>query len=330
MSDDHVLSVSDLAVRFPGPGGDFYQLLEHLSFSVAPGRCVGIVGESGSGKSMACLGLMGLVPRPGSATGQVLLDGLDVFAMSKEELRQTRGSKMAMVAQDPSAALNPLLTVEGHIGDVLRAHKFGSGEAIRARILAVLDDVGFPDAARRMKSYPFQLSGGLRQRVAIAMALACRPSVIIADEPTTNLDVSIQDQVLELFRERMRRDRFGMVFVSHDLGVISRVADTVLVMYGGQVVERGPTAAILGSPGHPYTRGLLAAAPTMNMDRAHRLVPIPGMLLRRPGAIPPCSFAPRCPTSQTAQCQPAAPDWHPMDPGGAHTIHCHIPEEAGA
>ena len=261
--DDGILSVRDLSVKFPSPEGLDYHIFEDFSFSVAPGRCVGIVGESGSGKSMACLAMMGLVPAPGKASGQIELNGRDILSLSPEKLREARGSEISIIFQDPTAALNPLLTVRRHIGDVLAAHGIGSKAAIRARTLEVLREVRFPDPEHRMRAYPFQLSGGLRQRVAIAMALACKPSLLIADEPTTNLDASIQDQILALLVERMSRDRFGMVFVSHDLGVISRVAQSVLVVYGGRVVEHGDTDEVLRHPSHPYTRGLLAAAPTL-------------------------------------------------------------------
>jgi oligopeptide/dipeptide ABC transporter ATP-binding protein len=320
-----VLSVNDLSVVFQQSGGDPYTVVDGVSFAVTPGKCVGIVGESGSGKSMTCLALMGLVPTLGRAAGEVLLEGQNLLGMSQRELRVLRGSKVAMVFQDPSAALNPLLTVRRHVVDVLRAHGYGSKKEVEARALEALVEARFPDPIHRYRSYPFQLSGGLRQRVAIAMALACKPTVVLADEPTTNLDASVQDQVLELFRERMDADRFGMVFVSHDLGVISKVADRVLVMYGGRMVESGPTQDILRSPAHPYTQGLLAAAPSMSMDRAHRLVPIPGVLERTGSVMPPCAFASRCPKAATPECQPTQPRWHQVDTSGQHWVHCHTP-----
>jgi peptide/nickel transport system permease protein len=321
---DAVLSVRSLSVRFPQPDGVPLQLVDQLSLTVRAGSCVGIVGESGSGKSMSCLALMGLTPEPGVVSGEVRLLGRELVGEEERALRSIRGKDMAMVFQDPSAALNPLRTIGRQISDVLAAHQFGSRRAIRERTLETLTDVGFPRPADRLGAYPFQLSGGLRQRVAIAMALACRPKLVIADEPTTNLDVSIQDQVLELFADLMRREHFGLILVSHDLGVISKIADSAVVMYGGQVVESGPTSDVLFRAQHPYTRGLLAAMPTMGMARDRRLVPIPGSVDRSLARVPACAFSSRCPAG--SECAPTAPEWHSVE-GTDHLVHCRTPDQ---
>lgn len=262
-------------------------LVYDLDLHVRPGECVGLVGESGSGKSITGLAMMNLLPSPLHVrSGSVHFGERDLSGMSDKQLREIRGSEISMIFQDPSAALNPTRTIRKQLRDVVLAHRAVSTAEADKLALDALHSVGFPEPEQRYNAFPFQLSGGLKQRVCIAMALACTPQFVIADEPTTNLDVSVQAGILGLIRERIDTDGFGCLFVSHDLGVISEVADRVVVMYAGEIVESGTVADIINTPAHAYTRGLIAAAPTMQSSQDQPLQPYtaerPAMSVTRP------------------------------------------------
>ena len=269
-----IIDVQNLSVSLGTTSSDAPALVHELSLEVRPGECVGLVGESGSGKSLTGLTTMGLLPEGLHVrAGEVKFMGKDLTSLSDSELRQLRGAELSMIFQDPSAALNPTRTVKKQLVDVLRAHESLTRKEAEERAVAALTDVGFPNPRERFNSFPFQLSGGLKQRVCIAMALACKPHFVVADEPTTNLDVSVQEGILNLIRARIESDGFGCLFVSHDLGVIGAVADRVMVMYAGQIVEAGPVESILNNPQHPYTRGLINAAPTLHSTKDEPLEP---------------------------------------------------------
>lgn len=315
MNND-LLVVENLTIELEdGPGST--PIVQNMSFRIGRGEVVGLVGESGSGKSIVGLALLNLLPQGVKVTsGSILLDGLDVLQADEDTQRRMRGAKLSTVFQDPGAALNPTRTVKQHLSSVLKAHQRLSREEVRQRSLDALASVGFPDAAARYGSYPFQLSGGLRQRVAIAMALVNNPLVLIADEPTTSLDVSVQKGIVELIRRRTIEDQLGCIFVSHDLGVIAEVADRVIVMYAGQKVEEGKAREVLSNPQHPYTNGLIASAPTMSSNLSEPLQPIPGIIPRVGEAPKGCTFQTRCPQAALNMCQPHDPDWtsDPFDP----------------
>lgn len=269
-----IIDVQNLTVSLGSNADDAPALVHELSLQVRPGECVGLVGESGSGKSLTGLTTMGLLPEGLHVrSGEVKFTGNNLTSMSNVELRKLRGAELSMIFQDPSAALNPTRTVKKQLVDVLRAHLPLTKKEAEARAVTALEDVGFPNPRERYNAFPFQLSGGLKQRVCIAMALACRPKFVVADEPTTNLDVSVQEGILNLIRARIESDGFGCLFVSHDLGVIGAVADRVMVMYAGQIVEAGPVESILNNPQHAYTRGLILAAPTLHSTKDEPLRP---------------------------------------------------------
>jgi len=292
---DAVLSVRGLTTVLHLDGGPV-TIVDSVDFDVRAGETVALVGESGCGKSLTMLSVMGLHPVPPAeiVAGQVLLDGRDLLAMGVAGQRAVRGAEMAMVYQDPMTSLNPLMRVGEQIAEVLRAHGKTRREA-DSRTVEVLADVGIPQPARAARAYPHEFSGGMRQRVVIAMALALRPKVLIADEPTTALDVTIQQQIIALVARLREQLAMGVVWVTHDLGVVARVAQRVLVMYAGHVVEEGPAAAVFAAPEHPYTAGLLAAIPPVKGVDRHPLRQIPGAP-PDPSRLPDgCPFAPRCP-----------------------------------
>lgn len=295
---------------------DPVDILDGISFRLEAGRTLGVVGESGCGKSMTALAVMGLVPAPNRITGRLSLGGADLLGMSETALRRLRGKRMAMIFQEPMTALNPVVAVGTQIAEMLEVHDGVSTREARRRAVVLLREVGIAAAETRAGAYPHQLSGGMRQRVMIAMAIACRPALLIADEPTTALDVSVQAQILDLLLELQRNEGMAMLFISHDLGVISEMADDVMVMYAGRVVEQGRAAEVIGAPGHPYTKGLIETVP--DISRRQRLLPvIPGGVPdpRRRGAG--CGFAPRCALAE-AVCVAAVP---PLC-GGAHRVAC--------
>jgi peptide/nickel transport system ATP-binding protein len=271
--------------------------VDGLSLSVAAGETVALVGESGCGKSLSALSIMRLLPDPPARIvgGEVRLNGRDIVGVPEETMLEIRGKEIGMIFQDPMSSLNPVTTIEKQITEVLRTHGELGAKAARARTLQLLELVGMPDAARRLEAYPHQLSGGMCQRVMIAMAIACSPSVLIADEPTTALDVTVQAQVLALLKRLQADSGMAMIFITHDLGVVAETADRVVVMYAGRKVEEAPVDDLFESPMHPYTAGLIGATPIPGAERAERLADIPGMVPPL-GELPQgCAFAPRCP-----------------------------------
>jgi oligopeptide transport system ATP-binding protein len=292
--NEPLLSVRDLRTAFRTDDG-VVKAVDGVSFDLARGETLGVVGESGCGKSVTLLSVMGLVPPPGVVEARsITLDGEDLVRAPEERLRDLRGNRMAMIFQDPMTSLNPFLTVERQLTEVLERHRGLSRGQARTRAIELLERVGIADAAARIHDYPHQFSGGMRQRVMIAMALLCEPALLIADEPTTALDVTIQAQILDLIRELVRDSGTSVILITHDLGVVAGMADRVLVMYAGRVVEEGKTDALFEQPLHPYTAGLLASVPRLDDDRRD-LVPIRG-LPPHPSNLPPgCPFHPRCP-----------------------------------
>ena len=291
---DNILQVHNLSVRFATDDGEV-EAVNGVNFSLAKGETLGIVGESGSGKSQTVLSVMGLLAPNGQATGKVVFQGKDLLDLPPRQLNQVRGSSIGMVFQDPMTSLNPFMRISDQLTESLVLHKGMSKADALARAIEVLDAVHIPDARSRVHYYPHEFSGGMRQRVMIAMALMCRPELIIADEPTTALDVTVQAQILNLLKEL--RDDFGVaiVLITHDLGVVAGLADHVMVMYGGQVMEYGTLDQIFHQPSHPYTRGLLRSVPRLDDEGAHALQTIPGNppdLLHLPVG---CPFQPRCP-----------------------------------
>ncbi len=307
--------LEDLQVRF-GAGPDATQAVRGVSLQVMPGEVLCLLGESGSGKSVSMRALMRLLPPQARVSGGVRVEGQDVMRLSGRALRDLRGGAAAMVFQEPMTALDPVYTVGQQIEETVRIHLGLGRAAARARALEVLEFVRVPDAARRLDAYPHQLSGGLRQRVVIAMALSCRPRLLLADEPTTALDATVQIQVLVLLRDLQRSLGMGMVIVTHDLGVAAEVADRVAVMYAGQIVEQGAVRDVLRRPAHPYTRGLLAS---VIREGGAEISAIPGSPpdLRRPP--PGCAFAPRCPAVRDA-CLAGVPLERALGPG--RTARC--------
>jgi peptide/nickel transport system ATP-binding protein/oligopeptide transport system ATP-binding protein len=309
-----LLSVSNLRVVFGGESGEL-PAVDDIGFEVADGEVLGIVGESGSGKSVTALSIMGLLPKPPArvAAGSIKFRGEELLALGEREMRRVRGPGIGMVFQEPMTSLNPVFPVGDQLMETVRIHERVDKAAQRERAVAMLAKVGIAEPERRLHDYPHQLSGGMRQRVMIAMALACSPKLLIADEPTTALDVTIQQQILELLLDL--RDQLGMaiIIITHNMGVVAEVADRVIVMYAGRVVERAPVAELFDRPAHPYTRGLLESIPTLADDR-DRLRTIPGTL-PNPAALPPgCRFEPRCPWRIEA-CAAAAPPLEPLRPG---------------
>ena len=290
------LDVRDLSTTLFTRRGEL-KAVDGLSLSVAAGETVALVGESGCGKSLSALSIMRLLPEPPARIvgGTVGLNGRDIVALPEEAMLGVRGREIGMVFQDPMSSLNPVATVEKQIAEVLMAHTdLGRGQA-RVRALELLEQVGMPDAARRLDAYPHQLSGGMCQRVMIAMAIACSPSVLIADEPTTALDVTVQAQVLALLKRLQAEQGMAMIFITHDLGVVAETADRVVVMYAGRKVEEAGVDDLFETPLHPYTAGLIGATPVPGAERAKRLADIPGMVPSLNALPAGCAFAPRCP-----------------------------------
>ncbi|MEO5831966.1 MAG: ABC transporter ATP-binding protein [Nakamurella sp.] len=306
-----VLDVEDLRVLLPSGAGAALPAVDGISFSVAPGEIVGLAGESGSGKTMTALALFGLLPHGATTEGSLRFDGADVLTMPARRLRGLRGRSMSMVFQDPMTSLHPMLTVEKQITEHLRFHTGIGRRAARARALELLEQVRIPDPARTLGAYPHQFSGGMRQRVAIAVALACSPRLLIADEPTTALDVTVQAGILRLLDRLRREEGLAILIITHDLGVMSALADRVVVMYAGRIAESGPTAEVLGAPRHPYTRGLLDALPHPERGTG-ALVPIIGSPPVLGGKPAGCAFHPRCAFAQPG-CARHRPEVLPLD-----------------
>ena len=317
---EKTLQVEDLVVEVLTEHG-WATVVDGVSFDVARGETLGIVGESGSGKSVTCLAIAGLMPprqtRVRARTLQVL--DHDLTKLTPKQMDDIRGPNIAMIFQEPMTSLNPAFTVGDQIAEVLRRHKGLSRRASRQRAIALLDRVGVPSPARRFHQYPFEFSGGMRQRVMIAIALACNPDVIIADEPTTALDVTVQAQILELLRELQREHGMSVIFITHDLGVVADVCDRVLVMYAGQIVEGAPVLELFEGPRHPYMEGLLAAMPRMDQPSGE-LASIPGQP-PRVGAMPDgCRFHPRCRYAQDRCTTDGSPELVVLGP--THSTRC--------
>ena len=314
-----LLRIEGLRTVFRGERGDV-PAVDGVSLEVRRGQTLGIVGESGCGKSMLSLSVMRLVPTPGRvAAGRVVFDGQDLLGLSPRAMRDIRGNRIAMIFQEPMTSLNPVFTIGDQIGEAMRAHvRTRSSSDIRARTIEALDRVRIPAAARRLDDYPHQLSGGMRQRVMIAMALACRPDLLIADEPTTALDVTVQAQILDLLRDLQAQTGMAIILITHDLGVVAEMAAEVAVMYAGRVVERSGGPAIFDDPQHPYTLGLLGSIPKIEEER-DRLLAIEGTV-PAPFALPEgCRFHPRCVFS-APECTRTDPPLRLLDPG--HSAAC--------
>jgi len=290
---DILLSVRNVAVALKTPGGSL-QAVAGVDLTLRAGRTLGLVGESGSGKTMLARAVLQLLPRSATLSGEVLLDGEDLTRLTPKRLRRLRGRSIAVVFQDPMTSLNPVLTIGRQIVETLRAHLDMDGAAATRRALDLLAAVGIPEPDRRLRQYPHQLSGGMRQRVAIAIALSCEPKLLIADEPTTALDVTVQAQILDLLAREQRRRHMAMILITHDLGIVAGRTDEVAVMYAGRVVERAPTRLVFHNTRMPYTQALLAAIPRVDAAPHARLPTIPGRPPDPSRRIAGCAFAPRC------------------------------------
>ncbi|HLS39972.1 MAG TPA: ABC transporter ATP-binding protein [Ornithinicoccus sp.] len=324
-----LLEVEDLSVVFGPNSKRPFTAVDGISFSVAPGQTVGLVGESGCGKSVTSLAIMRLLPARGNrVTGSVRFAGEDLLTLSDAQMRDRRGAELAMIFQDPLSSLNPVVPIGTQVTEVLKRHRGMKRAAAHHRAVELLDKVGIPDPRRRLTEYPHQLSGGMRQRALIAMALACEPRLLIADEPTTALDVTIQAQILALLRELVTESGTALIMITHDLGVVAGLCDEVNVMYAGKVVERASRHELFANPHHPYTHGLLASIPRLDQEKGARLSPVPGSVADNIPWSQGCAFAPRCRNAvdpcirQTPQLEPARPG----EPGGeAHLLRCFNP-----
>ena len=321
MSTDPLLSVGDLRVEFATHDGTV-KAVNGVSLSVARGETLAIVGESGSGKSVTALSIMGLVERPGTiAGGEIVLDGTPLVGLPEKAYRKLRGGDVAMIFQDPLSSLNPAFRVGDQIAEALLQHTYDKKDAARRQAAHLLELVGIPQAGDRARDYPHQFSGGMRQRAMIAMAMANRPKLLIADEPTTALDVTIQAQVLEVLRNAQEETDASMLLITHDLGIVAGMADRVVVMYAGRIVEEGTLDQIFYGSRHPYTLGLLGSLPRLDSDRREPLTTIPGTppsLLRLP---PGCALAPRCPYVED-HCRAARPELAVVDRDAEHRSAC--------
>ncbi|GHH72867.1 peptide ABC transporter ATP-binding protein [Streptosporangium violaceochromogenes] len=316
-----ILDVKDLSVSFGA-----VQVVDGVTFNVDRGRTLGIVGESGSGKSVSSLAVLGL-HRNATVTGSIVFDGQELVGAPSERLRKLRGSRMAMIFQDPLSSLHPFYTVGDQIAEAYRLHRRTSRRAARERAVEMLAEVGIPEPRRRAREHPHQFSGGMRQRVMIAMALACEPDLLIADEPTTALDVTVQAQILELIARIQAERGLAVIMITHDLGVVARIADDVLVMYGGRTAEHTAARTIFKAPRHPYTQGLLASVPGLATGEEDdgRLKAIPGSPPSPLTPPPGCRFHPRCARFAAAQNPAICTEEHPLLTGTVHKVACHLP-----
>jgi peptide/nickel transport system ATP-binding protein len=320
-----LLEVEDLSVRFTRRGRRDVRAVDGVSFSVDAGETLGLVGESGSGKSVTSLAIMGLLPKRGNTVGgRVGFEGRQLLDLRQNALRDLRGAEMAMIFQDPLSSLNPVVPIGTQVTEVLVRHRDLSKADARTEAARLLDVVGIPDPQRRLREYPHQLSGGMRQRALIAMAVACRPKLLIADEPTTALDVTIQAQILELLKELVHDQGTALVLITHDLGVVAGLCDRVNVMYSGRIVEESDRRTLFVEPRHPYTTGLLGSIPRLDSVEGAPLLPIPGSptdTLPWPSA---CAFAPRC-SRKLEVCTTVTPD---LESDGLRSLRCHNPVPA--
>ncbi|MCL2007596.1 MAG: ABC transporter ATP-binding protein [Treponema sp.] len=320
MSEAPLIEVKNLKTYFHTPGG-LLRAVDDVSFHVKRGETLGIVGESGCGKSVTCLSILRLVQTPPGKYegGEIVFDGHDILKMNQGQLQELRGGRIAMIFQEPMVALNPAYTIGNQIREALRLHNIVPKSEAHAKALELMYQVRIPNADKVLNSYPFMLSGGMRQRAMIAMALSCQPDVLICDEPTTALDVTIQAQILNLVNQLKNETGSAIIFITHDLGVISEIADRVMVMYAGKICESATTEEIIFSPHHPYTQGLIASKPSGLTTEGNRLKVIPGnvpSLLNKPSG---CPFHPRCPVLKDI-CKEKFPETVEVKPG--HTVAC--------
>lgn len=319
----HLLEVKELTTVFAGDYGKNTSV-DHVSFHVDQGEVVCIVGESGCGKSVTSLSIMGLLGKGGAVVdGSVLFDGKNLLTLKEKEIDQIRGDELTMIFQDPLTSLNPVFTVGSQITESIRIHMHLSKEQAKRRAIDLLTKVGMPDAEHVIKKYPHTLSGGMRQRVMIAMALSCNPKLLIADEPTTALDVTIQAQIMKLLKELQQEKNMAMILITHDIGLVANTADRVLVMYAGQIIEEADAEEIFAHPKHPYTQALLDTVPTIRDDENRQLQAIPGMVPESYDDITGCRFADRCPYRRE-ECDKPQEDY---DFGGGHTAKCVVAYE---
>ncbi|MDA0255007.1 MAG: ABC transporter ATP-binding protein [Planctomycetota bacterium] len=326
-----LLEIRNLVTAFHTPAGRV-PAVDGVSLSIERGTTLGLVGESGCGKSVTAMSVLGLVASPGRIeAGQILLDrdgrSIDLVGLPERQLRTIRGGRIGMIFQEPMTSLNPVFTVGNQVAEAVRLHQKVSRQAARARALELLRLVRIADPERRLDEYPHQLSGGMRQRVVIAMALACEPDLLIADEPTTALDVTIQAQVLELLADLRQRLGMAILLITHDLGVVAETCDEVAVMYAGRIVERAAAAALFARPLHPYTIGLLAARPEHRRAAADPLAAIPGMVPQPRDFPAGCRFHPRCPFVREPRCTAELPSLRELEPG--HLVRCHYAGDLG-
>jgi peptide/nickel transport system ATP-binding protein len=308
-SGEPLLSVRDLRVTFTRHGEVPFRAVDGVSFDVRPGQTVGLVGESGCGKSVTSLAIMGLLPKRGNTVeGTAVFDGEDLLSLSPSQMRDRRGAEIAMIFQDPLSALNPVVTIGRQVTEVMERHQGLSRKEAMPKAAELLDRVGIPDPKARLVNYPHQLSGGMRQRALIAMALACNPRLLIADEPTTALDVTIQAQILALLKELVVDTGTALVMITHDLGVVAGLCDEVNVLYAGKVVERGGRHGLFRQPRHPYTVGLLESIPRLDAPRGEKLNPVPGSVADNLPWDSACAFAPRC-RNRIDVCTQEKPRW---------------------
>jgi oligopeptide/dipeptide ABC transporter ATP-binding protein len=296
------------------------RVVDGVSFEIGRGEILALAGESGSGKSITALSILGLVPHPGRiSAGSIRLEGRELLTLDEPALRHIRGMRIGFVFQEPMTALNPVFTIGDQIAEALQVHGLAKGAAARARAVELLDAVRIPEPARRARDYPHQLSGGMRQRVLIAAAIACRPPLVVADEPTTALDATVQAEILDLLVAMRQESGLSLLLITHDLGIVARMADRVAVMYAGRIVETGPARGVLAAPGHPYTRGLLASLP--GSIPGTRLEAIPGAVPDLAALPPGCAFAPRC-AARFGACDASRPDAFTVSPG--HSARCFL------
>jgi len=322
-----LLQVKNLKTQFFTQDG-VVKAVDGVSFDLGEGDTLGIVGESGCGKSVTVLSVMRLIPQPPGkiVDGEVLFDGEDLLKVSDEQIRRVRGNKIAMVFQDPMTSLNPVLTINQQISEALELHLGMSKEAARKRTIELLDTVGIPEAAKRVDDYPHQFSGGMRQRAMIAMALSCNPQLLIADEPTTALDVTIQAQIIELVKRLQKELGMAVIWITHDLGVVAGLCQRVIVMYAGHIIEQAKIKELYGHPSHPYTLGLLGSIPRLDAARKSKLTPIEGLPPDLIDAPPGCPFVPRCAYTQDI-CVQERPELRTVAP--EHQIACWVDVKGG-
>ncbi len=314
MENKRLIDIQDLRVSFFTPGGEV-QAVRGISWHLEEGEALGIVGESGSGKSVSVYAVMRLLQSPGRVVGgSITFDGRDLLSLSEKEMRAIRGNEIAMIFQDPMTSLNPVYTVGNQLKEPLKLHLDMKGNAADKRAVELLDMVGIPSPARRLKQYPFEFSGGMRQRAMISMALACEPKLLIADEPTTALDVTIQAQILEIMKDLKQKRKMSVVLITHDLGIVSDICDKIIIMYGGEIMEYGPIEELLANPSHQYTIGLIGSLPRIEQDEREELHPIEGAPLDLMHPPAGCPFASRCDQCMKV-CLSEKPPYFEVGPG---------------